>query len=42
MTLLQVYGENAGRFTVTGNFLGFKLKGGMVFFFFFFFSHNAS
>lgn len=36
MTLLQVYGENVGRFTVTGNFLGFKLKGGMVVFFFFF------
>ena len=37
MTLLQVYGKNAGRFIVTGNFLGFKLKGGMVVIFLFFF-----
>ena len=43
MTLLQVYGENAGHFTVTGKFLGFKLKDGMVgFLFLFFFPHNAS
>lgn len=42
MTLLQVYGENAGHFTVTGKFLGFKLKDGMVgFLFLFFFSSQC-